>query len=105
MRGYAQLTREQRYQIQALMKVEQSQTEIADIVGVNKSTISRELKRNSGKRGYRPKQAHERCLERRKLKAKPRIATTTWKIIKRMIRADWSPEQTPCDRISVASLV
>jgi len=91
--SYTQLTREQRYQIQVLLKAEHNQIEIAGIIGVDKSTISRELKRNSGKRGYRPKQAHETCLKRREIKAKPRIAVSTWKIIKKMIRADWSPEQ------------
>jgi len=93
MRRYTQLTHEQRYQIYILMKAEQSQREIATIMGVHKSTISRELKRNSGKKGYRPKQAHVRCLERRYLKAKPTILFTTWRLVKRLIREDWSPEQ------------
>lgn len=93
MKNYTQLTHEQRYQIQALLKAKHSQTEIAVILDVHKSTISRELKRNMGKRGYRPKQAHETCLERRILKVKPRILSSTWRLIKRMLREDWSPEQ------------
>jgi len=93
MRGYTQLTHEQRYKIQALMKAEHKQIEIAEIIGVDKSTVSRELKRNSGKREYRPKQAHELCLERRNLKVKPRILYTTWNLVKRLLRKDWSPEQ------------
>ncbi|VAW76121.1 Mobile element protein [hydrothermal vent metagenome] len=93
MRSYTQLTREQRYQIHALMKAEHNQVEIATILGVNKSTIYRELNRNTGCRGYRPKQAHETCLQRRIHKVKPRILKSTWKKIKRMIRKDWSPEQ------------
>ena len=56
---YTQLTQKQRYQIQALLKMGHSQTEIADALGVHKSTISRELQRNHGKRGYRPKQAYQ----------------------------------------------
>ena len=55
MSGYTQLTQEQRYQIYALMKAELNQSEIAMIVGVHKSTISRELRRNTGQKGYRPK--------------------------------------------------
>ena len=35
MMRYTQLTREQRYQIQALMKAGKNQTEIAEIVGVH----------------------------------------------------------------------
>lgn len=54
MRVYTQLTQEQRYQIYALMKAEHNQAEIAAIVGVDKSTISREVRRNRGLRGYRP---------------------------------------------------
>ena len=44
--SYTQLTQGQRYQIYALLKTEHSQTEIATAIGVNKSTISRELQRN-----------------------------------------------------------
>ena len=58
MKRYTQLTREQRYQIYALKKAGHSQNKIALLVEVHKSTISRELKRNTGQRGYRPKQAH-----------------------------------------------
>lgn len=54
MSGYIQLTREQRYQILALMKTGQNQTQIASVLGVHKATISRELRRNRGLRGYRP---------------------------------------------------
>ena len=42
------LTREQRYQISALLQAGHSQKEIAEIVGKDKSVISRELKRNRG---------------------------------------------------------
>ena len=56
--SYKQLAQEQRYQIYALKKAGHQQTEIANVVGVHKSTISRELRRTRGQRGYRPKQAH-----------------------------------------------
>ena len=68
MQHYTQLTSEQRYQIYALSKKEHSQSEISQIVGVHKSTISRELKRTTGGRGYRPKQAHNKALQRREEK-------------------------------------
>jgi len=54
MRHYSQLTSGQRYQISALLKIGQSLTKIADIIGVHKSTVSREIQRNKGHRGYRP---------------------------------------------------
>ncbi|MEA3350554.1 MAG: helix-turn-helix domain-containing protein, partial [Chloroflexota bacterium] len=42
-------TQEQRYQIYALLKSGQNKSDIAKVLGVDKSTISRELKRNRGK--------------------------------------------------------
>lgn len=90
--SYSQVTQEQRYQIKALLKMNHSQTQIARVVGVHRSTISRELKRNLGQRGYRPKQAHEFALERR-AKAKPTITTETWAFVEEKIRLEWSPEQ------------
>ncbi len=55
---YTQLTQEQPYQIYTLLTMEHSQTEIAAAIRVHKSTISREVRRNRGKRGYLPQQAH-----------------------------------------------
>jgi len=92
MRTYKQLTQEQRYQIYALKKMGHYQTEIAKCIGVGKSTISRELKRNHGQRGYRPKQAHSLAISRRK-QGQRRIQSVTWALIEAKIRLDWSPEQ------------
>lgn len=49
MNNYQQLTLEQRYQIYALLKAGHSKTEIAQIIGVHKSTMTRELQRNLSK--------------------------------------------------------
>ena len=57
MRKPKQLTLEQRYQIYILRKAGHNQTQTARHLGVRKSTTSRELRRNLGHRGYRPKQA------------------------------------------------
>ena len=57
MRTYKQLTREERYQIYMLMQAGYKQSEIAVMIGRHRSTISRELDRNQGMRGYRPRQA------------------------------------------------
>ena len=89
---YTQLTQTQRYQIYTLKKMGHQQTEIAKFIGVDKSTISRELKRNQGQRGYRPKQAHNFAMNRRK-QGPRRIRTETWLLIEAKIRLDWSPEQ------------
>jgi IS30 family transposase len=49
---YFQLTLEQRYQIEALKNAGLDQTGISEIIGVNKSTICREYKRNTTMRGF-----------------------------------------------------
>ena len=101
MKSYRQLTQEQRYQIHALKKMGHSQTEIANVMSVHKSTICRELRRNCGQRGYRPssfgtgyrpKQAHGFAIERRQ-QTGSRIQSQTWELIAEKLRADWSPEQ------------
>lgn len=56
---YQQLTLEQRYQIWSLRDTGKTQQAIADIIKVHKSTISRELKRNSSESGYEPKMAEK----------------------------------------------
>jgi IS30 family transposase len=90
--SYHQLTQEQRYQIYALKKTGHSGSEIADVIGVHKSTVSRELRRNRGGRGYRPQQAHKLALERRP-KANLKITNETWALVEKLLRQEWSPEQ------------
>jgi IS30 family transposase len=91
--SYTQLTREQRYQIYALMKAEQNQSQIAIVVGCHKSTISRELRRNCGQKGYRPYQADELAFDRQCDAYRARIAPQTWQQVERLLRQEWSPEQ------------
>jgi IS30 family transposase len=92
MRTYTQLTYNQRYHIYTFIKAGFCQPEIAKIIGVHKSTISRELKRNRGKKGYRHKQAHKLALGRRD-KSQSRITNEDWELIEELICLDWSPEQ------------
>lgn len=92
MRTYHQLTQAQRYQIYALRKTKHTLAKIADMIGVHKSSVSRELKRNQGQRGYRPQQAHELAADRRQ-KAVPRITGEVWDIVESLLRQEWSPEQ------------
>jgi len=54
MKSNKQLIYVQRCQIYALKKTGLSQIAIAKIIEVSQSTISRELKRNTGLKGYRP---------------------------------------------------
>jgi IS30 family transposase len=50
-KNYTQLSFEQRYQIEALLQTGRSQKEIAQQIGVHPSTICREFRRNSARRG------------------------------------------------------
>jgi len=94
MKHYKQLTREQRYQISGLKKAGLNQSQIADELVVHKSTISREFRRNKGRRGWHPKQAQELRDERRKNCANAqRHSLLEWTEVERLIRQDMSPEQ------------
>ena len=90
--NYTHLTREERYQIYALKRAGHTQIEIANVLERSPSTISRELSRNTGRRGYRPKQAHGLATERRAMNAWT-IDDATWKFAQDKLRKDWSPEQ------------
>jgi IS30 family transposase len=91
---YNQLAYEQRCQISVLIKSGLGQRAVADAVGVTQSTISRELARNTGERGYRHKQAQEKAVRRRSDAAKPTKMTAAMiSIIDSRLRLEWSPEQ------------
>jgi len=91
---YKHLSQAERYQIHALMKAGHDQSQIAKVLDRNKSTISRELSRNTGSRGYRPKQACEISADRSQ---NSRNASTVASWVKdeanAMLRVQWSPEQ------------
>ena len=72
---YKQLTLEQRYKIEALISTGESQSKIAKLLCVHKSTISRELLRNTPQRGvgakiYIAKNAQNKTLNRHSCKEK-----------------------------------
>ncbi len=93
MRCYTQLTQEQRYQIYGLRQAGSTLCEIARQMCRHRSTISREIRRNSGKKGYRPAQAHRFAQERRDAAVSKRITGEDWEHVERLIRFDLSPEQ------------
>ncbi|KAA6323282.1 hypothetical protein EZS27_027266, partial [termite gut metagenome] len=89
------LTREQRYQIEALLVAKKSQKEIALIIGKDPSVVSRELVRNSHKRGYSACMAQMYIDERKERFKQKRKFTDPIrrKIIRELTREQWSPEQ------------
>lgn len=91
-----QITLEQRYEIATLHKLGETQQQIANVVGVHKSSISRELHRNAdGRSGYyKPKLAERKCKERHQNKPKKtHLSFDMIKLIKSLICQDYSPEQ------------
>ena len=92
--NYTHLTQPERYQIAILYKAGHDQSEIARVMNRHPSTISRELRRNRGQRGYRPKQAHEFSQARmRACENGPRVADETWAFVDERLGELWSPEQ------------
>jgi IS30 family transposase len=91
---YQQLTYEQRCQISALKKRGSSQREIAAIIDTSQSTVSRELARNAGQKGYRYKQAQAKSDQRRAEAVKPTKMTAKMiAFVESKLRLEWSPEQ------------
>lgn len=78
MASYQQLAPAERYQIYALIKAGHRQSEIARQLGRHPGTISRELRRNRGRRVYRPRQAQAAADQRQRLRTRQRIAPETW---------------------------
>jgi len=94
MSNYKQLNQAQRYQIEILKKAGKNQKEIAALLGVSESTISRELTRNEGKKGYRPKQAQIKADNRKKQAVKAlKMTPALILLIEARILLDWSPVQ------------
>jgi len=106
---YNQLTLEQRYKIEALKSAATTQTQIAKIIGVHKSTISREFRRNIPRSGinadkYIATRADEKTRQRHQGKRKQILLNDDlkhqakqWMIDKRyspeLIAAQWVKDQ------------
>jgi IS30 family transposase len=74
--------------------MKESTATIALSLGRSQSTISRELTRNRGQRGYRHKQAHTKAQQRhadkpKAVKLTPELAGS----IGLLLEQQWSPEQ------------
>lgn len=92
--AYKQLTLKKRYEINAYIQAGFSKTYIAYKLGVHKSTITREVSRNSARKGYFAKEAHVQSLERkRQAKKHKRFTSEIQSIVERLLQLDFSPEQ------------
>jgi len=90
---YHQLISEQRSQIFALLQKKTARKEIADIVGISQSTLSREIKRNSTPSGkYIWTKAHDMAMQRRK-NTVTNAKLSDWRIKEYITNDQWSPRQ------------
>ena len=94
-KSYCHLTYEERCQIEALKKSGLSVVLIAEQPGRHRATIYREINRNSGKRGYRHKQAQEKTKTRRRaaLSVPWRFTPVRWTEVVKELEDGLSPEQ------------
>ena len=92
---YKQLTMMQRYQIEALLKEGLSQQKIAENIGVHRSTVFREIKRNALDDGeYDPLSASVSTRLRYQYKSKNRkLNKKHITYIRQHLKEGWSPEQ------------
>jgi transposase, IS30 family len=94
MSGYRQLTLEERCSIARLHEAGQSIRQIAAAMDRQPSTISRELKRNTGSKvGYRPAYAQAQASARRWSGMRLDRDDTLRTIVLDRLAAGWSPEQ------------
>ncbi len=97
LKQYHHLTQEQRCHIYALKQSGLTQSAIALDLGINQSTISRELSRNKGLHSYHYLQAHrcavQRCLAGRAGVARVMTPSLIARVEELLTTRQWSPEQ------------
>lgn len=95
MKTYKQLTFEQRYAIESMLKSGSGKGVIAKSIGVSKSTVYRKVTRNKQPRGtYRAQYAHILADERkREGHYKQKLSDSMISLIKARLKEKWSPEQ------------
>ncbi len=96
--NYQQLTENERYMLSALRKQGLSTAKIANALGRHKSTIYREVQRNSRANRqstyYQPAIAHSKAVTRRShSRRNQRLNTFSFIIVEALLSLEWSPEQ------------
>jgi transposase, IS30 family len=89
------LSFQERQTIARLIKARWSRADIAEVLGRNRSTISREIKRNMGWSGYRPQQAHRMAKQRREgcRRTKKMSDPVLCAYVQQGLENYWSPDQ------------
>jgi IS30 family transposase len=94
-KGYHHLTKDQRCQLHALKSSGESTDHIAMQLGVHRSALYRELKRNKALEGYTYQEAHEQATRRKQTVVNNQLKMTAELIvvIEGKLGLQWSPEQ------------
>jgi IS30 family transposase len=94
--SYHQISSDERYMISKLRQQGFTQSQMADILGRHRSSVSREIRRNAtaADGGYRPFTASERTRGRRsRSRRNTRFTPDQWQRVYHGLRQQWSPEQ------------
>ena len=94
--SYTRVTKEERIQIYTLRQAGKGNNEIARLLGRDKSTISREVRRNKGLRGYRYQQAHRKAQARAARPGPRRFTEEVRNDADEKLAKGWTPEQICC---------
>lgn len=93
-RKFTQLNQERRRRLSDLLDNGYTQSDIARKLGCHKSTISREINKNSHNGKYSPVRAHKAVKQRQSKSYKNKKLTKDMELtIEELIGEDWSPEQ------------
>ena len=91
---YTQLTEAERYHIYTMKKQGYSNTAIGQGMGRSRTTVWRELQRNTGQCGYRHQQAQRLAVARHQAKPKRvKLTPEVQAVIRVGLAQRWSPEQ------------
>lgn len=89
--AYKRISAEERRLIYRWLRTGETQSEIARRLSRSRGSISREIGRNTGRRGYRPKQAHEKAQVQAR-RAGPRRFTAEVRLeAEARLREGWTP--------------
>jgi IS30 family transposase len=102
----SQLTLAQRYKISAYLQAGISKSRIAMFINVHRSTVYREVQRNSNNGTYHPEAAQCKDRERKRQAKSRKISEQAWSLVEKLLRLDYSPEQISgfFDRTGVYSI-
>lgn len=97
--SYKHLDYAERYYIYTALKEQTPIADIAKSINRHPSTLHREINRNTGKKGYRYKQANDKAQSRHEKKHKAiKLTEEVISYINSKLELQWSPEQI-CGRI------